>query len=109
MYALRAPPAFATLQPALRARILAYLASRGGRCDATRLAQGVCALNMLGEPVETAILAEAAYRILEEQSSGGMWPSGNLWRRAPEFPVVFRSDALSTAYCVAAIGHMLRC
>lgn len=103
-----APPVFRALRPTLRARITAYLASRSDLFDLTRLAQGVCALNMLGESVETAILEEAAHRFLGEQSSGGGWPCSNLWRRAPEFPVVFRSVALSTAYCIAAIGHILR-
>lgn len=102
-----APPAFHDLRSVLSKRILALFDPRPGRAEVQRLAQGIVALDMLGTAPERATLADAAARILETQPPQGGWPASDAWRRGPEFPVTFRSEALATAWCIAAIEVLL--
>ena len=102
-----APPAFSNLRCLLIRRILDVVQPRRGGAAIMRLAQGVVALDTLGKVPEPAVLTHAATRIVEEQHAEGMWPTGNVWRRGPKYPVTFRSVVLATASCIAAIEPLL--
>ncbi len=106
--ARRASPVFENLCPTLVERISAGLNARRNSIDIMRLAQGVTALDVLGEVPRDGIPESAADRIMQEQNVGGGWPGCKAWQRGPEFPVEFRSEALTTASCIGAISCLLR-
>lgn len=103
-----APPVFQNLCPTMAERISAGLDARRHSTDIMRLAQGVMALDVLGEVKDASILEGAADRIMQEQDAEGSWPGCKAWQRGPEFPVEFRSEALTTASCIGAISCLLR-
>lgn len=106
--ARRASPVFENLRPTLAGRISTGLDARRNRLDVMRLAQGITALDVLGEASCAGILEGAADRMMQEQDVGGGWPGCKAWQRGPEFPVEFRSEALTTASCIGAISCLLR-
>ncbi len=103
-----AAPAFQRLCPTLAERISAGLDVRRKSIDVMRLAQGVTALDVLGEAKGAGILEGAADRIVQEQDAGGGWPGCKAWRSGPKRLIEWRSEALTTASCIGAISCLLR-
>ncbi|MCY4219724.1 MAG: hypothetical protein OXE56_10730 [Gammaproteobacteria bacterium] len=102
------PPAFCLLETILVERIFSLLKIELASGHAMRVAQGIVALDLLGETFESSFRNRIVVQLLESQSPQGGWAGLDIWTRSPESPGSFQSEALATALCADAIERLIQ-
>ena len=98
-----AAPAFEGLRATLAKRI------PGTRIDDTlRAAQALSSLDMLEEVAQAGFARQCAERLIDMQHRNGGWEACEFSRGPRGVGAAFRSEVLTTAYCIEALTRLIR-